>query len=171
MLRTLFMVLLMAPLPASAQTLEDFSGNPAQRWDYFSDQVMGGVSEGQVAVTNEGLRLTGSVSTANNGGFIQARLKTDLPSGTEALRLRVKGNGERYYVHLRAKGTMLPWRYYQAGFDTNGAWQEVVLPLSQFTAEGGQRGGLIADRVKSVAVVAYGADYTADVAVTQISAE
>ena len=61
------------------QMIEDFSGTPDARWEFISDQVMGGVSTGTVALEREGpqgfVHLTGDVSTKNNGGFIQARLQ------------------------------------------------------------------------------------------------
>ena len=51
-------------------------------WKFFSDQVMGGVSEGKTSIgKDEGnffLRLEGTVSTKNNGGFIQVRKEYDL---------------------------------------------------------------------------------------------
>ncbi len=57
--------------------IDDFTENPEERWQFYTDQVMGGVSEvgASVRVDSEGpyVRLEGSVSTANNGGFIQIR--------------------------------------------------------------------------------------------------
>ena len=54
--------------------IEDFTGTPAVRWEFISDQVMGGVSTGNVSLEREGdqsiLHLQGVVSTKNNGGFI-----------------------------------------------------------------------------------------------------
>jgi hypothetical protein len=137
-------------------------------WRFFTDTVMGGVSTGRVTPMREDggsfLRMTGTVSTANRGGFIQMR--TDLsappPEGTTGVRLVVRGNGQRYFVHLRTTGTMLPWQYYQAGFDVTGDWTEVRLPLSAFRASGAllraePRPGSLA----SLAVVAYGRDHEA----------
>ena len=47
------------------------------QWSYFADTVMGGVSVGTAEFKSNGsdktIRLTGEVSTANNGGFIQVR--------------------------------------------------------------------------------------------------
>lgn len=172
MIRTILAFVLMSTTPVKAQVIEDFSGTPASRWDFFSDQVMGGVSDGQAAVTTEGLRLTGTVSTANNGGFIQARLKINgLPDDTKAIGVSVKGNGNRYYVFARKRGTLAPWRFFKAGFTATGGWQDITLPLSSFTPEGGQRGSLSPGQVSSIAVVAYGDDYTADVSVRRIWAE
>ena len=68
-------------LPSNAseinKIIDDFSDGPERRWQFYTDQVMGGVSEGGASVQfgSEGpyVRLEGSVSTANNGGFIQIR--------------------------------------------------------------------------------------------------
>ena len=44
-------------------------------WEYISDNVMGGVSEGKAEILDQDnnyfLRLSGNVSTKNNGGLIQ----------------------------------------------------------------------------------------------------
>jgi hypothetical protein len=72
-----------SPVLAYAEdTMFQFSLSDQSRWDYFSDQIMGG-SEGKATLEQSNdqsvLRLTGSVSTANRGGFIQARTKLDTP--------------------------------------------------------------------------------------------
>lgn len=155
--------------------IEDFRMQPETRWRFFTDQVMGGVSTGGVAFVQEDgqafARMTGLVSTANRGGFIQMRLDlaTPPPEGTTGVRLIVRGNSQRYFVHLRTGGTLLPWQYYQAGFDVTESWTEVRMPLDSFTASGGmlrrvpQPGGLA-----SVAVVAYGRDHDAQIDVREV---
>ena len=56
---------------------EDFTSDAAERWDYVADRVMGGVSSGEAQIVRDGadsaVHLTGTVSTDNNGGFIQVR--------------------------------------------------------------------------------------------------
>jgi len=87
--------------------LEDFTVQPETRWRFFTDQVMGGVSTGGIGfVRDDGsscARITGRVSTANPGGFIQMRLDLDNPppEGTTGVRLVPRGNSQRYFVHLR----------------------------------------------------------------------
>ena len=155
--------------------LEDFSGPNAANWRFFTDQVMGGVSEGQARVEEvageTALHLTGSVSTANRGGFIQARLDLDatLPPDSKGIAVRVRGDGQRYFIHLRTSGSVLPWQYYQAGFDTGPDWTEVRLPWSVFEASGRMlRDVPKPQAVRSLAIVAYGRDHEADVSVAQI---
>ena len=142
------------------------------RWTFVSDQVMGGVSTGQARISSEDgapiLQLTGEVSTANNGGFIQARtqLETRLPPDLAGVILRVRGNNQRYFVHLRTSGTALPWQYYQAPFKATGDWQDIRLPLSAFKPSGQLlRKSPKPQSIRSLGIVAYGRPHTADVSV------
>ena len=108
------------------------------QWSYFADTVMGGVSVGTAEFESSGsdktIRLTGEVSTANNGGFIQVRssIPEELAKGKTGIRLKVKGNGEQYYLHIRNSSTRLPWHYYQQGFATTTTWREIKLPFQSF---------------------------------------
>ncbi len=142
------------------------------RWTYVGDTVMGGVSEGAARVETRGsepvLRLTGQVSTANNGGFIQTRTKLDKapPAGTSGVLLQARGNDQRYFVHLRTTGTSLPWQYYEAAFDVTSDWREFRLPLEAFKPSGNLlRDVPDADSIRSVGIVAFGRDHKADISV------
>lgn len=161
------------PAGAGEMVIEDFKAATASDWRVFSDQVMGGVSTGSARIVDGALHLTGSVSTANNGGFLQARLdlRDRLDAETTALKIRVRGDGQRYFIHLRTTGTRLPWQYYQAGFDTTGDWQDVTLDLAAFKASGRlMRDTPRAESIKSVALVAFGRDHEADVWLDSIEA-
>jgi hypothetical protein len=154
---------------------EDFENRPTERWEFFADTVMGGVSTGKVAFVQEDAasfaRLTGTVSTENRGGFIQFRRKLDepLPDDVEGVRMIVRGNTQNYFVHLRTKGTLLPWQYYQSEFKTTEGWSEVRLPLSSFVPSGRLlRTTPAAKSVTSVGIVAYGRDHEARVDVREI---
>ena len=155
--------------------VENFEANPETRWRFFTDGVMGGESSGQVAFIREGeqvhARMTGRVSTANNGGFIQIRteLPDAAPTSAVGVRLIVRGNDQRYFVHLRTRGTVLPWQYYQAGFDVTEDWAEVRLPFDTFKrSERLLRLVPSGDSLKSIAVVAFGRDHVADIDVREL---
>jgi hypothetical protein len=161
--------------PAQTAMIEDFTLRPETRWRFFTDQVMGGVSTGGVDFATEDChafaRMTGRVSTANRGGFVQMRLDltSPPPDGTTGVRLIVRGNDQRYFVHLRTGGTLLPWQYYQAGFDVTESWTEVRLPLDAFEASGGLLRSVPAPGgLTSVAVVAYGRDHDARIDVRAV---
>ena len=171
-----------APLSAMAEDvpsrdalIEDFKMQPETRWRFFTDQVMGGVSTGGVDFATEGghafARMTGRVSTANRGGFIQMRLDltSPPPEGTTGVRLIVRGNDQRYFLHLRTGGTLLPWQYYQAGFDVSQSWAEVRLPLESFAASGALlRSVPLPGSLASVAIAAYGRDHDARIDVREV---
>lgn len=149
-----------------------FSLSDQSRWDYFSDQVMGGVSEGRVDFEQIDdrpvLHLSGIVSTANRGGFIQARtsLDTPLPASAQGVILDVRGNNQTYFVHLRTRWTLLPWQFYQASFEVSDSWQEVRIPFDEFAPEGRLLPRTFdVDIVKTLAIVAYGRDHSAELTV------
>jgi hypothetical protein len=174
-LAALLSLALLLPITAKAQMTDPIRMTPDASWTYVSDQVMGGVSSGSARIeTADGashLRLTGQVSTANRGGFIQARITLDSPppDGATGMLIRTRGNGEGYFIHLRTDGTLLPWQYYQAPFATTPDWAEVRLPFDAFNPSGALlRDTLRPASIRSIGIVAYGRDHSADVSVAEI---
>jgi len=115
--------------------------------------------------------MTGDVSTANNGGFIQ--LRTSLPSGVDkkalGVYIKVRGNGEKYFINLRTNGTMMPWQYYQSSFEASDQWQVIRLPLDAFKPSSSWlRDSVLPKSIRSIGVVAYGRDHRADIQVSEV---
>lgn len=163
------LALIIAGQAMAQTTLDPITRDTARNWSFLTDQVMGGVSEGLSSYAEEDgtgyLRLTGDVSTANRGGFIQMRRDITLPEGAQGLVLRVRGNGQRYFVHLRTAGVKMPWQFYQAAFETSPDWREIRIPLTAFRPSGGfQRTKIAPERIRSLGIAAYGRDHQADVA-------
>ena len=140
-------------------------------WAYLADTVMGGVSQGSAEFSSGALRLTGQVSTKNNGGFIQVRTRIDPieAKGRTGLKIKVKGNGEIYYLHIRNASARLPWHYYTAKFLTNEKWKEVIIPFDQFEKSATfMPKKLNPDTIKTIGLVAYGKDHKADVSIANL---
>ena len=149
----------------------------AGEWRLISDQVMGGRSSGVLVMDQymgrNCLRMRGSVSTANNGGFIQIAL--DLASGRtfdasafKGLALEVVGNGEQYNVHLRTSQLWLPWQSYRSSFIADSKWREIRLPFSAFEPYKTSK-NLDTAKLARVGVVAIGREFDADVCVGSIA--
>jgi monofunctional biosynthetic peptidoglycan transglycosylase len=76
--------------------------DPAAAWRSVNDVVMGGVSEGSFEPAEAGAAFTGTVSLERGGGFASVRAPEasyDL-SGADGLRLRLRGDGKRYWCTL-----------------------------------------------------------------------
>ena len=103
-------------------------------WAYLADTVMGGVSQGSAEFSSGALRLSGQVSTENNGGFIQVRTRVNSSEadGKIGIKVKVKGNGDIYYLHVRNNSARLPWHYYTVDFKTSKKWQEIQSPFESF---------------------------------------
>ena len=155
-----------------------FNADSGKYWQYVSDRVMGGVSDGQVDLEKEGemyyARLTGNVSTANNGGFIQLRAGVSFANSEkngnnlQGVRLNVRGNGETYYIHIRTNENWSPSDYYSATFKADSEWQMIDLPFNKFERKWSANSTLDAKNIRSFGIVAYGKDYVSDVSVSTI---
>lgn len=134
-------------------------------WTFLSDRVMGGVSDGRIDRQDGLPRLVGRVSTENRGGFLQIRTPLDGPAhkGATEVRLLVRANGERYYLHIRTTDCKRPWEVYRASFETSRDWSWRSVPIAGFRGEGGALPPLDPGRATSLGIVAYGRDHAADI--------
>ena len=155
--------------------IETFADNPAGRWRFFSDQVMGGVSSGALHFDHDDIRnwawMTGMVSTENNGGFIQMQrlVEAPLPPGLTGVLLTARGNDQRYFIHLRRTGASAPTAFYRAGFDVTSEWCKTRLPFALFIASNGGIPALLeGSDLASVGIVGYGRNHHADICVSEI---
>lgn len=162
--------------------LDDFSENESAidtQWEGFTDQVMGGISEQTVVRAREDddyyIRMTGDVSLENNGGFIQIRLKLAGAfrvfdaSDYKGIRLKIRGKGTGYYIFLRTSATILPWKFYKSKITMEEEWATVTLPWETFAGgDYGSLGRFDPAKLKSVALVAYGEAFEAEVDLAEI---
>lgn len=111
--------------------LYDFSQNSSKSdWQIVDDVVMGGRSVGNFSINEAGNGLfEGKVSLENNGGFSSLRhdLNTKVGNNTK-VKITIKGDGKSY--QFRIKSSPYDRHSYISEFQTNGDWQEIVIPLS-----------------------------------------
>jgi hypothetical protein len=147
------------------------------RWEGFTDRVMGGLSEMAVAFRDgdEGrfLNMRGQVRLENRGGFIQARLPLEEGGGTfdarqwRGITIRARGRSGAYYIHLRTSQNWMPWQYYRAPIAVSEDWQEQFISFDVFEGRSTWR-GMDPGALKSLAIVAYGEAFEADIDVARI---
>jgi hypothetical protein len=162
--------------------LDDFSGPRSTlgtTWEGFSDRVMGGVSDLKSGIVSQEdihyLAMSGHVSTRNNGGFIQVRLKvgSDVApfraSRFLGVRIVARGSGTGYFLHARTAGMVLPWKYYAAPIPLSTTWTSIDIPWSAFEpGDFGSMGPFRPNRLKSLAIVAAKGDFDALIEVREI---
>ena len=155
----------------SSNENQEFCESSTTRWCFVTDKVMGGVSEGNLEI-NKGedityYKMTGNVSTLNNGGFIQFRtvLKNHPKNKLfDGVRIKVRGNNEKYAIHIRTKYLFLPWQYYEASFMATKDWDIIEIPFSQFNKSNFyQPSDVSSTDIKTIGVVAIGRDFQAEI--------
>ena len=105
------------------------------QWSAISDNVMGGISEVsfyEIQDTERNFyRLEGSVSTKNNGGFIQSILRNSQDAQNyNGIRITVRGTPDDYYIWLRTPACRFPWDRYSASFKPKANWSVIEIPFS-----------------------------------------
>ena len=99
-------------------------------WYILDDSVMGGVSQGNLRINDEGhAEFYGYVSLENYGGFSSVRhsISLDNISRFNVIRLRVKGDGKRY--QFRIKKDRSDRHSYIQYFKTSGEWEDIYIKL------------------------------------------
>jgi NADH dehydrogenase [ubiquinone] 1 alpha subcomplex assembly factor 1 len=117
--------------------LFDFSkADAAKSWQTVNDGVMGGVSDGNVRITEKNLEFYGTLSLENYGGFASVRSKAakiDL-SKYDGLVFKVRGDGRDYYLNVHVPTYQVAFSY-RASFKTEKAkWTEVTVPFTDLKA-------------------------------------
>ena len=118
-------------LMSNPQVLYAFSKNSnARDWVVVDDVVMGGRSNGQFRVNEQGKGVFfGVVSLENNGGFSSVRYRCKNITATKeaVVRIHLKGDGKIYQFRIKDQWST-PYSYV-AEFKTSGQWEVVEIPL------------------------------------------
>lgn len=155
-------------------------------WRGVSDRVMGGLSQGFIKRETDldgrvANLLTGHVSLANNGGFIQ--MVTDLAidpgsinavdaSEYDGIELDVfcRHESRRFNVHLRTPGTLQQVSYrYTHTLEIEGKWELIRIPFSSFEGYGMQdMESLDTSELRRIGIVAIGEEMDVFLAVAGV---
>ena len=147
-----------------------------QEWYFVTDGVMGGVSEGSAKLDTiektKCHRMTGNVSTENNGGFIQIRTSI-IPNINinqfNGIYIKIYGNNKKYNLFIRTGLTLAPWQYYSFSFFSPDRWIEVKAPFDEFTKSNFyQPKKLLNQKIKSIGLVAAFNDFKSDICLSEI---
>ena len=112
------------------------SASAASQWRIVNDGVMGGRSSSRVERTGEGIRFSGTLSLANNGGFasMRSRPKDLALKSSDTIVLRVRGDGRTYTFNLYVPQRQMAFSYRMEFRTVAGQWAEVRLPVKNFVA-------------------------------------
>ncbi|MGA9252535.1 MAG: CIA30 family protein [Roseobacter sp.] len=147
------------------------------KWEYVSDRVMGGVSDGGLEVDTvdgrRGARLRGLVSLDNNGGFVQMAFdlaedgKAVDASSWTGIEFDVFGNDEFYEVRLRTSVLTRPWQSFRAPFKAMTRWQTVRIPFDSLESHR-TKATFDASQLRRIGILAIGRVFEADITVAGV---
>lgn len=158
------------------RTSGTYQSNLGTEWQLVTDQVMGGVSNGELTLyrynNRDCLQMRGDVSTENNGGFVQIVLPLSEHGEFDAtnytgIELEVAGNNQPYNIHIRTSGLLFPWQSYRFSFQATTEWQTLHFPFTEVkpykTSKRFQQ-----QRLLRIGLVGIGRDFQADLCVASV---
>ena len=158
------------------RTSGTYRSNLGTEWRLVTDQVMGGVSNGELSLDYYGnrhcLRMRGDVSTENNGGFVQIALPLSEhddfdATGYTGIELDVAGNNEPYNIHIRTSALWLPWQSYRFSFHATADWKTLRFPFKEIKPYKTNR-SFHQHRLVRIGLVGIGRDFQADLCVASV---
>ena len=148
-------------------------------WRFIKDQVMGGKSDGFMTLkeaTSENfdfISAKGNVST-DGGGFLMFRKEIDTNnlSTYSKVKFKARGNNEKYFIHIKTKGSIFPWVRYLGEFEVTDKWQDFEIEFTEFVRYSNKRpkkNNLNPKKIKLIGVEASGRDFEMDIDITSMS--
>ena len=148
-------------------------------WRFVKDQVMGGKSEGYMLLkesTNQDfdfISAKGTVST-DGGGFLMFRkeINADNLNDFSKIKFKARGNNEKYFIHIKTKGSIFPWVRYLAEFEVIEKWQDFEIEFTEFIRYSNKipkKRNLNPKKIKLIGVEASGRDFDMDIDIASMS--
>ncbi|WEJ61646.1 CIA30 family protein [Thiomicrorhabdus lithotrophica] len=142
-------------------------------WKMVSDQVMGGISQGIMQTTENGVNLQGRVSLKNNGGFLQVQWQlSNSISQTELQSYRgifiewCSQKNEELELLLKSAQLWMPWQSYRCKATATPEWQMLYIPFELFQPYRTQT-RLNPKRINKFSVLAGGKEMDVNVTIRQ----
>lgn len=132
MIKTIALGIALAAIATGTALIVDFTKeSTTANWQIVDDGVMGGKSQGNFKVNEDGHgEFWGTISLENYGGFSSVRYqpKTIEIGKYKKVALRVKGDGKNYQFRLKGKAN--DYFSYITTFSTSGEWETINIDLN-----------------------------------------
>lgn len=130
-----FLILIILVVQTSMPIFQFNADSKIDNWRILDDVVMGGRSNGEFKINDDGFgEYMGDVSLENNGGFSSLRYYFDTVDSQDynKFKLKIKGDGKTY--QFRVKDRRYNRYSYIYKFETTGEWQTVEIPFNDMYA-------------------------------------
>lgn len=148
-------------------------------WRFIKDQVMGGKSDGFMLLKEsqnqefDFISAKGNVST-DGGGFLMFRKEIDNNSldNFTKVKFKARGNNEKYFIHIKTKGSFFPWVRYLAEFEVTEEWKDFEIEFSKFVRYSNKtpkKRKLNPSKIRLIGVEASGRDFDMNIDIALMS--
>ena len=130
---SLLIIALTMSVDIPPHTLFDFSASAdISNWRIIDDGVMGGRSQGNFHINNDGHgHFTGNVSLENNGGFSSLRFSFKEMKVNDFSKICIVLKGDQRNYQVRLKSSRYDRHSYTKSISTSGEWQTIEILMSE----------------------------------------
>ena len=140
---------------------------------------MGGKSDGFMLLKEsqnqefDFISAKGNVST-DGGGFLMFRKEIDNNSldNFSKVKFKARGNNEKYFIHIKTKGSFFPWVRYLAEFEVTEEWKDFEIEFSKFVRYSNKtpkKRKLNPSKIRLIGVEASGRDFDMNIDIALMS--
>ncbi|WP_395376972.1 CIA30 family protein [Marinicella sp. W31] len=132
MLQTVYMIMMGLSLVGSDAHVSLMDDKPTALWSIVNDDVMGGISAGDLQSKRDHMLFSGELSLANNGGFASVAYTgfQQINSAATGVYLDVSGDARDFQLRLRMNG-YVDGISYRAFFQPNEQRKRIYVEFSE----------------------------------------
>ena len=93
------------------------------------------------------------------------------PRRYSKIKFKAKGNNEKYFIHIKTKGSIFPWVRYLAEFQVSEEWKDFEIEFKDFirySNKAPKRRKLNSNKINLIGVEASGRDFKMDIDIASI---
>ncbi|AUC81860.1 CIA30 family protein [Lacinutrix sp. Bg11-31] len=129
-MKPLALILLFTTIMTSTPIFNFTKDANISNWRIIDDVVMGGRSNGNFALNNNGHGVfSGEISLENNGGFSSLRYDTETIAISKHTKVCIKLKGDSKDYQFRIKANRKERYSYITTFKTSGEWETITINL------------------------------------------
>ena len=88
------------------------------------------------------------------------------------VKFKARGNNEKYFIHIKTRGSIFPWVRYLSEFEVTNEWQDFEIEFTEFirySNKSPKKRNLNPKKIKLIGVEASGRDFDMEIDIASMS--
>ena len=98
--------------------------------------------------------------------MFRTEIDSDNLNNFSKVKFKARGNNEKYFIHIKTRGSIFPWVRYLGEFEVTDDWQDFEIEFTEFVRYSNnspKKRNLNPNKIKFIGVEASGRDFDMDI--------